>query len=149
MFRFVRNYKLWLGCFLQASNNIYLSNHTLQSIGISGFPEIVKSYLGWNTLSNKHDVTILKIIGYYRDLDMETFFQWKLKFLPLLVTWFDRARQCAFAHLQSIITEIDTMKLSSVYRFVRDMPMLVLDGYQSQTPLRRSKRRKLLNGEAR
>jgi hypothetical protein len=101
-----------------------------------------------NATGNSRGTAILKILRYHREYDVEPFFQWKLKFLPLVVAWFERAWPLLIARGHRIEESMNLM-LTSVYKFVRGMPMLVIDGYQSQVPLRRSKRRKLLNGEAR
>lgn len=154
-------------CDTSSINNTYLSNHTLKWIGASEFggvsigmsiPVEVGMNLCVNATSDKRDVAALKILRYHREYDVEHFFQWKLMFLPLVVTWFERARPLldrltavliASGDYLSLIIKMNKVKLTSVYKFVRGMPMLVVDGYQSQVPLRRSKRRKLLNGEAR
>jgi hypothetical protein len=69
--------------FLKASLDTSSINNTNPDI-----PTELKTHLGWNTsFCNKHDVAIMKIIRneiltMHREFDIETFFQWKLKFLP-------------------------------------------------------------------
>ncbi len=148
-------------CDTSSINNTYLSNHTIRWIGESDATHFTPSELGRklseNATSDKRVVAISKILRYHREYDVEHFFQWKLKFLPLVVAWFVRARPLLNSLITvlisrgdylSLIIKMNKVKLSSVYKFVRGMPMLVVDGYQSQVPLRRSKRRRLLNEKA-
>mmetsp|Transcript_24656 Transcript_24656/g.37379 ORF Transcript_24656/g.37379 Transcript_24656/m.37379 type:complete len:118 (-) Transcript_24656:137-490(-) len=62
------------------------------------------------------------------DLNIEPFCVSKLKFLPLLVHWFESGTFCR-NHLKSkeSLRTFCSRKLSIVYKFVRSMPMLVAD----------------------
>ncbi len=134
-------------CDTSSINNTYLSNHSLEKIGQSddrGAPEDVRRYLNWNQqlyLSlSLNDIGMYKILMKHSNMDIVPLFQWKMKLLPFVVGWFQ------IANYLPDETSYESKKLSAVYKFVHGMPMLVIDGYQSQTPPRRSKRRKLLNG---
>ena len=73
-----------------------------------------------------------KILINYPDLgDMEPFYRWKLKFLPLIADWFQRA--CYYRnYLEESFEVFQCRELSGVYKFIRGVPLLVSDGYWSQ-----------------
>eukprot|EP00985_Skeletonema_marinoi_P025874 scaffold19439_cov145-Skeletonema_marinoi.AAC.1 len=129
-------------CDTSSINNTYLSNHTLEWVGSlfyddSDTPPDVRRYLLWNK-DQRIDAAICKILKTHDHFDMKPFFQWKLKFLPVMVAWFQRARAAGLEHL------LGSKKLSSMYDFVRSMPMLVLGGHQGQEKtLRRSRKRRV------
>ena len=68
---------------------------------------------------------ISKILFCHRDLDLEPFFQYKLKFLPVVFGWLQRAEP--FLDYQD--PGIECRKLAAMYKFMRVMPQLVADGY--------------------
>ena len=41
---------------------------------------------------NKKNVAIKKILKHHQHFDMQPFFEWDLKVLPLAIKWFERAR---------------------------------------------------------
>ena len=100
-------------------NNTYLSNHTLEEIG-DGFydanPPNIRRYLACNK-GHIIDAAICKILRAHDHFDVKPFFQWKLKFLPLMIAWFERAHGNESEQL------LENRKLSSMYDFVRGMPM--------------------------
>jgi Leucine-rich repeat (LRR) protein len=140
-------------CDTSSINNTYLSNHTLEMIGnsyaIHPHPDI-KQYLAWNEYQGHP--AIHKILKSHTDFDMEPFLQWKLKCLPVIVDWFERAKpfldQDEIEQTLEIEQSFESRKLSSVYNFVRGMPMLVIDSYQSHEKTRRRSRKRRLDGEA-
>ena len=89
-----------------------------------------------------HRCAIRKILKTHDHFEMKPFFQWKLKFLPVMVAWFERAQG------NESEKSLESRKLSSMYDFVRDMPMLVVGGNQGQEKTRRRSRKRRLNGEA-
>ena len=77
-------------------------------------------------------VPMCKILIHYPDLgDMKPFYQWKLKFLPLVVDWFQRASY-GLDLLDERVEIFQRRKLSGLYKFIRGVPQLVADGYWSQ-----------------
>ncbi|KAL7459865.1 hypothetical protein ACHAWC_011871 [Mediolabrus comicus] len=141
-----------------STNNTYLSNHILKQIGQSdsrGTPEDVKSSLELNCLRNKQKVAMLKILGHHGvqlDFDTGSLFRWKLKFLPLIVTWLERARSVFSVFVdafdeEDILEALEGMKLSAVYKYVRGVPLLIIDGYNSRRTSTRLARKRRLNGE--
>eukprot|EP00984_Skeletonema_dohrnii_P004383 scaffold1562_cov93-Skeletonema_dohrnii-CCMP3373.AAC.11 len=136
-------------CDTSSINNTYLSNHTLEWVGSlfyddSDTPPDVRRYLLWNK-DQRIDAAICKILTTHDHFDMKPFFRWKLKFLPVMVAWFQRAREAGLAGLNH---SLGSKKLSSMYDFVRGMPMLVVGGNQGQEKTRRRSRKRRLNGEA-
>jgi len=66
----------------------------------------------------------------------------------LVVIWFERAWPIAAQiAVQSAAQSLENKKLSTVYKFVRGMPMLILDGYQSQKITTRCSRKRGLGKE--
>ena len=59
-----------------------------------------------------------------------------------MVTWFKRAKEAGLEQ------SLESRKLSSMYDFVRGMPMLVLGGHQGHEKTRRRSRKRRLDGEA-
>ena len=141
-------------CDTSSINNTFLSNHTLEWIGESddrGASEDVVKYLEWNVDFNEDDAAIWKILRHFNDydaLDIESFFQWKLKFLPFLVTWFERARSSIAPWvINGDFSGLEKRKLSAVHKFVCGMPLLIIDGYNSRRTSTRLARKRRLNGE--
>lgn len=147
-----------LVCDPSSINNTYLSNHTLKHMFYMNHgtdtPSDIKQYLKLNEHHGPRVAAILKILLKHRDFDMKPFFQWKLKFLPLVIDWFDRANssldiewyidQSADVGLLpfALAYKLPRQKLSAMYKFVRGVPMLVIDSYQiEKLPL--SKKREL------
>lgn len=129
-------------CDTSSINNIYSSNHTIESIGNLVYvqdskQEEIARYLDWNRytkyLGPKHRqlVPMCKILTHYPDLaDMKPFYKWKLTFLPLVADWFHRAR--AIRHWLKEFEIFQRRKLSAMYKFIRGVPLMVADGYWSQ-----------------
>jgi hypothetical protein len=130
-------------CDTSSVNNTYLSNHKLEQLesfwNASTPPEIVQ-YLRINR--RREHVAIYKILMSHSDFNMEPLFRWKLKFLPLIVAWFDeRDDTLDFMYLAELYDsfEVDKVsarmgsrKLSAVYQFIRGMPLLVVDCYRDE-----------------
>ena len=95
-----------------------------------------------NNYPQKHHAAVCKVIENHPDINMEPLFQWKLKFLPLIVNWFQEAR----IHQDVESAEVfQCRELSAVYKFVRGLPLLTVDCYRNQKVLDiqpKSKKRK-------
>ena len=132
-------------CDPSSINNTYLSNHTLENLGgyynQSGIPRNILEYLEWNR--DQNHPAIRKILQNHSDFDMEPFFQWKLKFLSLVVTWFAKARLICQGNME----EFQGRELSRVSICPR-MPMLALGRHQIQQKTNRRSRKRGLDGEA-
>ena len=123
-------------CDTSSVNNTYLSNHTLTKIGLSlrdsmfGTPRRIGKYLKLNQLQNKA-AAICKILDSHPDIDVTPLFQWKMKCLPLVVDWLEKAKP----YLDSVNESTESFQcrqLSTVYKFVHGMPLLAANGYRKQ-----------------
>ncbi|EJK51126.1 hypothetical protein THAOC_29738 [Thalassiosira oceanica] len=104
-------------CDTSSINATYNSNHTLQDLGNYRIPEDVRLMLRPNKEKNKSHVSANKILRTHRHLDMRPLFGWELGLLPYVVAWLE--------HFAKFRTDL---KLSSIFEFVRAMPMKVTDG---------------------
>lgn len=137
-------------CNSSSVNGTYLSNHTITNIGADrshGAPNTTRFHLFLNSNFHSSNAATLKILMHHRDIDMLPFFRWKLMFLPLVVDWFEIAKQFWIAinfmvPREQILESSDmsalheffregsddyeSRTLSAVYKFVRNMPMLAI-----------------------
>ena len=83
-----------------------------------------------------------KILKHHK-LDMTPFFEWEFKVLPLIIKWFEEAASCLkgsedygnnpnYIHpcpelLPEVEVNIEGRKQSSIYQFVRAMPLLYVE----------------------
>ena len=124
-------------CDTSSVNNIYHSNHTLKVIGrgyfttLDDIPSSFERYLELNRQNNQYDVPICKILMSHSDLDMTPLLQWKLKLLPFLVAWFERAQSCR-TYLEESITSFERRELSALYQFIHGLPLLAASGFYKQ-----------------
>ena len=108
-------------CDTSSINATFLSNHTLESLGgAPSLPFDIRCSLALNLSSeDKKQVAIKKILKQHQRFDMQPFFEWDLKVLPLAVAWFERARSIENNEEAGII---DKCKLDAIYQFIRAMP---------------------------
>ena len=114
-------------------NNTYRSNHTLEHIGIGGgysTPSDILEVLKWNQ-SLERSATICKILRSHPDIDVTPWFQWEMKCLPLVVAWLEKAKPY-LDNVNESTESFQRRQLSTVYKFVRGMPLLAANGYHSQ-----------------
>jgi hypothetical protein len=118
-------------CDASTINSIYLSNHTLTKIGkyeTEGTPQYILDYLALNkSISTDAAMCKSKILRSHSDLDMGPFFEWKMKFLPLAISWLQRARSPRLSRETN--KKSASRKLSALYKFIRAMPDLAFIGY--------------------
>ena len=108
-------------CDATSVNSTFLSNHALASLGVSlaSLPPDVRALLELNRSSeDKNQVAIEKILQYHQHFDMQPFFEWDLKVLPLAISWFEQAHSIA----NNDLAGIGKRKLETIYQFVRAMP---------------------------
>jgi len=143
-------------CDTSSINNTYRSNHTLEHIGddycymsnpdgsgklflcgdaysgecFRGIPPAVVQYLKINKeYHSLQDAATIKIGRCHPDIPVEVFFEYKLKLLPFLVSWFVGFGTRERSNCQNATTrEFQRRELSAVYKFIRGMPMLAVDG---------------------
>ncbi|EJK65652.1 hypothetical protein THAOC_13466 [Thalassiosira oceanica] len=104
-------------CDTSSINDTYNSNHTLRDLGNYLIPQDVEMMLRLNKDKNKSRVAANKILQSHRHLDMRPLFGWELGLLPYVVAW-----------LEHFAKSRPDLKLSSIFEFVRAMPMKVTDG---------------------
>ena len=94
-------------------------------------PEDVVQYLKWNK-SLKHAAALCKILRSHPYVDVTPLFQFNLKCLPLVVEWLEKAKSyCEEVNESS--EAFQRRQISTVYKFIRGMPLLAAGGYRSQT----------------
>jgi len=138
-------------CNTDSINDIYLSNHTLESVSKKSvieffldngsFPGRVASLLELNeSTRNKRHVAIKKILihcpHYY---DMESLFDLSveeeddsgqdLKALPYVISWFETAEEAIIGDKKLCTNDLECQKLYAIYQFVTAMPMLFIPAY--------------------
>ena len=129
-------------CDTSSVNDTYLSNHTLEEIwdyarGIPCTPqdEDILQYLKWNK-SLKQAAAICKILHSHPDIDIKPLFEFNLKCLPLVVAWLEKAmpylRNMNTPNTYESTEYFQCRQLSAVYKFIRGMPLLVVDGYHME-----------------
>jgi len=131
-------------CDTSSVNSINLSNHTICRVWLFGGddevtfpPRHISRYL---RLHEEHPqyAARCKILMKHPHLDMTPFFEWKLKFLPMAVAWFERAMPCTaltiYDHdpdLRRLVLDesdesFESRKLTAMFEFIRGMPLEVM-----------------------
>ena len=109
-------------CDTLSVNATYLSNHTLTSLD-NMIQCALKPLLTPNQKGDKKKVATLKVLKHHNDFDMKPFFEWEFKVLPLVIGWLERA----FSYTTDFDANIEERKLSSIYQFIRNMPVLYVE----------------------
>lgn len=118
-------------CDTSTINNTYLSNHTLVDIGIMGTNMLgitadIRTYLQLNSSSqNKGHIAMMKILQHHTHFDMQPFFHLEFKVLPHVIGWLEKASTLSIA--TNFRPKIKHTKLSIMYDFVREFPMLYVE----------------------
>ena len=90
--------------------------------------EIVGPLLFLNERHDKKEVAMIKILQCHNDLDMLPFFEWEFKVLPLVLSWLERASAFGMRAMpRGFEPNIEKRKLSTIYQFVRGMPVLYVE----------------------
>ena len=114
-------------CDTTSINATFLSNHTLYHLG--GIRDdargVILPLLALNYRDDKKEVATIKILQNHNDFDMLPFFEWEFKVLPLVLSWFERAS--VFEMPRGFEPNIEKRKLSTIYQFVRGMPLLYVE----------------------
>jgi len=128
-------------CNTSSINDIYSSNHTLETIHIQQDKgDKLNSLLAMNaSTKNKRCVAIKKILLYHpHNFDMEPLFDLSLeeddsgqdlKALPHVISWFKTAREAIRTYYNGgnmFVNDLKRRKLSAIYQFVNTMPMLFI-----------------------
>ena len=134
-------------CDTSSVNSTYLSNHTLQHVGNyygwQNTPSDIEEYLKLNRSLNQA-AAICKILRSHPDIDVAPLFEFNLKCLPLVVEWLEKAKSYLWnlntdELTRSCIDKVNESseafqrrQLSAVYKFIRGMPLLAVNGFRSQ-----------------
>eukprot|EP00984_Skeletonema_dohrnii_P003945 scaffold1352_cov120-Skeletonema_dohrnii-CCMP3373.AAC.3 len=98
-----------------------------------------------------------KILMNHADLQLQSFFQWDLKFLPVVADWFDRAMAINnsamvmndslgyMQHWRYVFPreELQRKKLSALYQYVRGIPVLEVSDYYIKAMQKSSAKRRM------
>ena len=134
-------------CDTSSVTSTYLSNHTLENFGrMAGIQlEILEPLLWLNGRRDKTEVATIKILQNHHDFDMQPFFEWEFKVLPLVLGWLERASKYEMPAIGApwpsgkwdadgvlVVSShfepnIERRKLSTTYQFVRGMPLLYVE----------------------
>ena len=107
-------------------NATFLSNHTLYYLGNEvNANDIIRPLLDLNEGDDKKEVAMIKILQHHRDFEMQPFFEWEFKVLPIILGWLERASVCDMP--EGFEPNIEERKLSTIYQFVRGMPVLYVE----------------------
>jgi len=106
-------------CDTSSVNATFLSNHIIETF--------IFSLKQVNRREDKKEVAMIKILLSHTNLDMLPFFEWEFKVLPLMIDWFERAS--AITTPPNFQPNIGRRKLSSIYQFVRGMPLLYVEAH--------------------
>jgi len=139
-------------CDESSINKTYLSNHTFQGGNRICYTRSrdFQLILELNAYENKDQVAMSKIVWQHTHFDVQPFFEWEFKVLPLMIEWFTKASKASECiqdfvkqrrnrnghsrysprlNLGSAFPEgkLERMKLSVVYDFIREFPMLYIE----------------------
>ena len=116
-------------CDTSSVNSTFLSNHTLRHVINRPRGKNVASLKPLLTLNklrgDMKDIATIKILQHHNDFDMMPFFEWEFKVLPVMIDWFERASSITMP--KNYEPNIGPRKLSSIYQFVRGMPLLYVE----------------------
>ena len=113
-------------CNTSSVNATFLSNHTLFNLGDEADENaIIGPLLDLNERDDKKDVATIKILQSHDDFDMQPFFEWEFKVLPLVLGWLETASVLEMP--ENFEPNIERRKLSTIYQFVRGMPVLYVE----------------------
>jgi len=112
-------------CDTSSVNSTYLSNHTLTFVTGGDTRASLKALLYLNKRENKKEVAMIKILQNHNDINLTPFFEWEFKVLPLMIGWLGKAS--AIDMPEDYEPNIGPRKLSSIYQFVRGMPLEYVD----------------------
>jgi len=111
-------------CDVSNINKTFLSNHTLQTIRMQSveLPHCLISSLRLNRIhrGKPQVAAVNKILMHHDDFNMDSFFECGLKLLPFVIDWFERAKDFP----RDFEANIEQRKLSAMFQFVRECPLL-------------------------
>jgi len=135
-------------CDTSSINNTYSSNHTLEVIGDYSMDCFFHRNITLNR-SHQQYAAMYKILLNHTDFQLQSFFQWDLKFLPLVADWFDKALvindSSWVQHRRYVFPreELQRKKLSALYQYVRGIPVLEVSDYYIKAMQKSSAKRRM------
>ena len=115
-------------------NETYHSNHTLKNLNMSRnnapypYNKHIEPLLRLNSRDDKGQVAMDKILIKHSHFDMRPFFEWEFKVLPIMINWFATAEtKDAETGRIAFKEKINKMRLSSIYDFIKEFPMLYVE----------------------
>ena len=112
-------------CDTSSVNATFMSNHTLVFVDARNATGTVKSIFRCNARFDKKEVAIIKILRHHEEFDMQPFFEWEFKVLPMILDWFERASACEMP--DGFDAKLGERKLSCIYQFVKGLPLLYVE----------------------
>ena len=115
-------------CDTSSVNSTFMSNHALLHVNTAAntsVSEIIEPLLGMNRGANKKDVAMIKILRHHEEFDMQPFFEWEFKVLPMILDWFERASACEMP--AGFDAKLGERRLSCIYQFVKGLPLLYVE----------------------
>ena len=109
-------------CDTSSVNKTYLSNHTINHIRGTTDAHVIK-YLLLNKREDKEQVAMSKILQHHSHFDMQPFFEWEFKVLPLMIQWFTNAVRRVTTYEQ----KISRLRLSATFDLIKEFPMLYVE----------------------
>ena len=119
-------------CDTSSINNTYLSNHTLYYVGDHVYENNFNDIFGMehhlvlnedNQGQGKGKIAMSKIVHVHSHFDVQPFFEWEFKVLPIMISWFTKAS----SYTAQYDEKVNKMKLSVVYDFIKEFPMLYVE----------------------
>eukprot|EP00985_Skeletonema_marinoi_P012501 scaffold6045_cov77-Skeletonema_marinoi.AAC.5 len=140
-------------CDTSSINNTYLSNHTIELSWDDHYEDVDEDDesrpLVYARLNKEHPQHAAKCKS-HPHLDMKTFLRWDLKFLPLAVAWFERAKPARSLTIRDSKRRVlglgesdeafQSRVLSAMYEFVRGASMDVVKSRKALTDDEENKR---------
>ena len=108
-------------CDTTSINATHGSNHNLRHLGYADIPQGIVTMLELNSDGDKSIVAAKKILQTHHHLDMGPLFDRELDLLPHVVAWLERFAESRL-----------NLKLSSIFEFVRAMPLDIVDGFSGK-----------------
>ena len=112
-------------CDTSSVNATFLSNHTLQYVNTPDTNISIGPLLAMNRNANKEKVAIIKILRHHYQFDMQPFFEWEFKVMPMVLDRFETASACEMP--AGFEAKLEKRKLSCIYQFVKGLPLLYVE----------------------
>ena len=85
-------------CDKSSINKTYQSNHILRSVRVDGLGitgSLHHNLVFLNSNEDKQQVAVYKILQYHTHFDVQPFFEWEYKVLPIMINWLTKAHKAS------------------------------------------------------